>query len=79
MFATTTSAEFRSALSDHLLRVMGTGERLLITRNGRDAAALVSVRDLEALEEVERRREDMVRLRHERRMEEFRALKEGLR
>lgn len=48
-----TTRELRSNLSDVLGRAMYGGERIGITRNGRLAAVVVSVADLEALEELE--------------------------
>lgn len=51
--ATVTSRELRASLSDVLNRVAYTGERVLIERNGRPVAALVSVADLRAMESRE--------------------------
>lgn len=45
--------ELRSQLSDVFGRAMYAGERIGVTRNGRLAAVVVSVADLEALEEFE--------------------------
>lgn len=45
--------ELRSQLSDVLGRTMYGGERIGVTRNGKLAAVMVSVADLEALEEFE--------------------------
>jgi prevent-host-death family protein len=45
--------ELRSRLSDVLGRAMYAGERIGVTRNGRLAAVVVSVADLEALEDFE--------------------------
>ena len=45
--------ELRSQLSDVLGRAMYAGERIGVTRNGKLAAVVVSVADLEALEEFE--------------------------
>lgn len=45
--------ELRSQLSDVLGRTMYAGERIGVTRNGKLAAVLVSVADLEALEKFE--------------------------
>lgn len=45
--------ELRSRLSDVLGRAMYAGERIGVTRNGKLAAVVVSVADLEALEEFE--------------------------
>lgn len=71
------AADFRLEFSQHLLRVMHTGERLLITRNGHDAAALVSVHDLDRLEKVDAHSEAMMEAQHRRMMADFRRLKEG--
>lgn len=45
--------ELRSQLSDVLGRAMYAGERIGVTRNGKLAAVVVSVADVEALEEFE--------------------------
>jgi prevent-host-death family protein len=45
--------ELRGRLSDVLGRAMYAGERIGVTRNGKLAAVVVSVADLEALEEFE--------------------------
>ncbi len=45
--------ELRAQLSDVLGRVMYAGERIGVTRNGKLAAVVVGVSDLEALEEFE--------------------------
>jgi prevent-host-death family protein len=45
--------ELRAQLSDVLGRAMYAGERIGITRNGKLAAVVVGVADLEALEEYE--------------------------
>jgi prevent-host-death family protein len=45
--------ELRGRLSDVLGRAMYGGERIGVTRNGKLAAVVVSVADLEALEEFE--------------------------
>lgn len=45
--------ELRDQLSDVLGRAMYAGERIGVTRNGKLAAVVVSVADLEALEEYE--------------------------
>lgn len=45
--------ELRNRLSDVLGRAMYAGERIGVTRNGKLAAVVVSVADLEALEEFE--------------------------
>ena len=45
--------ELRSQLSDVLGRAMYAGERIGVTRNGKPAAVVVGVEDLEALEAYE--------------------------
>ncbi|MDO4716659.1 MAG: type II toxin-antitoxin system prevent-host-death family antitoxin [Propionibacteriaceae bacterium] len=45
--------ELRSQLSDVLGRAMYAGERIGVTRNGKLAAVVIGVADLEALEEFE--------------------------
>lgn len=45
--------ELRSRLSDVLGRAMYAGERIGVTRNGRLAAVVIGVDDLEAFEELE--------------------------
>ncbi|MDO5513543.1 type II toxin-antitoxin system prevent-host-death family antitoxin [Corynebacterium sp.] len=45
--------ELRNQLSDVLGRAMYAGERIGVTRNGKLAAVVVSVADVEALEEFE--------------------------
>lgn len=45
--------ELRSQLSDVLGRAMYAGERIGVTRNGKLAAVVVSVADVEALEAFE--------------------------
>lgn len=45
--------ELRDQLSDVLGRAMYAGERIGVTRNGKLAAVVVSVADVEALEEFE--------------------------
>jgi prevent-host-death family protein len=46
-------ADARRDLSDILNRVVYGGERVVITRHGKDVAAIVSSKDLEALEKIE--------------------------
>lgn len=48
-----TTRELRGQLADVLGRTMYGGERIGVTRNGKLAAVLVSVEDLEALESFE--------------------------
>jgi prevent-host-death family protein len=46
-------AEARRDLSDILNRVVYSGERIIITRHGKNIAAIVSSKDLELLEKIE--------------------------
>ena len=46
-------ADARRDLSDILNRVVYSGERIIITRHGKDIAAIVSSQDLESLEKIE--------------------------
>lgn len=46
-------SELREGLSDFLNRVQYRGERVVVHRRGKDAAALVSLEDLELLERLE--------------------------
>ncbi len=48
-----TTRELRSQLSDVLGRAMYAGERIGVTRNGKLAAVVIGVADLEALEAFE--------------------------
>lgn len=48
-----TTRELRTQLSDVLGRAMYGGERIGVTRNGKLAAVVVGVADLQALEEFE--------------------------
>ena len=48
----TSLADVRTQLSEHVEDVMRTHERVTITRNGRPAAVLISAEDLEAMEET---------------------------
>ena len=71
-------SRFRTGFSTCLNHHLVTGERIVLTRHGHEVAALVSLKDLRALENVERAREDFLEQRHAERMREFRMLKEGL-
>lgn len=48
-----TTRELRNELSDVLGRAMYGGERIGVTRNGKLAAVVISVADLESLEQFE--------------------------
>jgi antitoxin YefM len=49
---TTSLADVSTQLSKYVDDVMTTHERVTITKNGKDPAVLISVEDLEALEET---------------------------
>ncbi|SHL32683.1 Antitoxin Phd_YefM, type II toxin-antitoxin system [Roseovarius litoreus] len=72
------SDRLRSQLSAHVDHLLATGERLILTRHGRSVAALVRMKDLEALESVDQNREIFLEQRHAERMREFRMLRDGL-
>lgn len=78
MFKTISAAQFRSEFSQCLTHVLMREERLLIARNGRDTAALVTVKDMDALEQVERNSERFLHAKHEAQMREWRMLREAL-
>jgi len=63
-------SEFKNEISETLNRVVYAGERVLLQRHGKDVAALVSVKEVELLEEIERM-EDEIDLK-----EALKALKE---
>lgn len=52
-----TTRELRDRLSEVLGRAMYGGERIGVTRNGKLAAVVVSVADLDALEDFEMRQD----------------------
>lgn len=51
----TTAANLRKHLGDHLNRAEFGGERVIVTRNGRRSAVLISIKDLELLQAIEDR------------------------
>lgn len=46
-------SEFKNEISETLNRVVYAGERVLLQRHGKDVAALVSMRELQVLEDIE--------------------------
>lgn len=46
-------AQLRNTLGDHVARTAYTGDRVVITRRGKPAAAIVSITDLARLEALE--------------------------
>lgn len=78
MYETVTAADLRRHMSHHLMRVQVGGVRLLITRNNRDFAALVQVRDLDAMERAEKACAELQWTNQQRAFTEFLALKQTL-
>lgn len=50
----TTITKLRATMSDTIGRVRHTGERVIIEKNGKPAAAIVPIEDLEWMEAMER-------------------------
>jgi antitoxin Phd len=48
-----TASELREDLANVINKVAYTGEKIVVQRNGKDMAALVSIEDLELLQELE--------------------------
>jgi prevent-host-death family protein len=46
-------SEFKNEIAESLNRVIYAGERVLLQRHGKDVAALVSMKELRILEEIE--------------------------
>ena len=46
-------SEFKNEIAETLNRVVYAGERVSLQRHGKDVAALVSMKDMEFLEELE--------------------------
>lgn len=72
------ASDMRDRLSAYLDHVAATGDRVLIRRFGRELAALVTVRDLDALEKVESGREEFLEIHHARQMRDFRRMRDML-
>ena len=58
-----TTVEARENFAELIDRAATSGERIVITRHGEPMAALLSLEDLELIEEVERRIEQRARRR----------------
>ena len=78
MYIEAQSDKLRKNLRDYIDHVMATGDRVLITRHGKEMVALVSAKDFEALEQVAKNREMFLENRHDAKMQEFRAMKAAL-
>ena len=69
----------RRRLTEMVDHVAGGGSRLMVLRNGRMVAGLVSPTDLLALEKADAGSARFHDMMHEARMREFRFLRDGLR
>ena len=49
------ASQIREEFADALNRVIYKGERIVLRRRGKDVAALISIEDLEVLQELENR------------------------
>ncbi len=78
MYKTLTALQFRSQFSECLTQTWRTGDRFLIVRHGRDVAALVSVEDMDLLEDVEGKSLSYKRFQIEEAQRRWEALKAGL-
>lgn len=52
-------SEFKNEISETLNRVVYAGERVLLQRHGKDVAALVSMRELQVLEDIEQMEDEI--------------------
>ena len=78
MYIEVSSSRMRKNFSACLHHHLSTGDRILITRYGRGMAAMVSAKDLQALEQVENNREEFLEWQSERQLREFRGLKSAM-
>ncbi|WP_120499320.1 type II toxin-antitoxin system Phd/YefM family antitoxin [Roseovarius sp. EL26] len=75
MSAEVNCQKLRNNWRGYLDHVASTGTRVVITRHGQAVAALVSLRDLRALEEVDQGREEFMEARHQERMKAYRRMR----
>jgi prevent-host-death family protein len=52
-------SEFKNEIAETLNRVVYAGERVLLQRHGKDVAALVSIKEVEILEEIEQMEDEI--------------------
>ena len=52
-------SEFKNEIAEVVNRVAYAGERVLLQRHGKDVAALVSMKELKVLEEIERMEDEI--------------------
>lgn len=69
----------RRRLTEMIDHIAAGGSRLLILRNGRSVAALVSATDMHGLEKAEAGEARFYDMMHEAQMRELRFLRDGLR
>ncbi|ALG91226.1 MULTISPECIES: type II toxin-antitoxin system Phd/YefM family antitoxin [Actibacterium] len=75
---TATLSQFRNAMGRHVARVAWTGKRLILMKHGKAVAGLVTVRDLELLDEVEAKSLDYKRYQTAEKLMRWEALKAGI-
>lgn len=78
MYTEAKSNLVRENLRAYLDHVSATGDRVLITRHGAEIAALVSVRDFEALEKAGNTTEAFLRARQQQELREYRMIRGGM-
>lgn len=79
MYVEANIVPFRQDLRAYLDQLAHDGKRVLILRHNREVGALVSVRDLNALESAEANGEMLMRARQQTSLEEYMALRAALR
>jgi prevent-host-death family protein len=52
-------SEFKNEISETLNRVVYSGERVLLQRHGKDVVALVSMKELQVLEDIEQMEDEI--------------------
>lgn len=52
-------SEFKNEISETLNRVVYSGERVFLQRHGKDVVALVSMKELQILEEIEQMEDEI--------------------
>jgi prevent-host-death family protein len=52
-------SEFKNEIAETLNRVVYAGERIVLQRHGKDVAAVVSIKELQILDEIERREDEI--------------------
>jgi antitoxin Phd len=52
-------SEFKNEIAETLNRVVYAGERIVLQRHGKDVAAVVSIKELQILDEIERQEDEI--------------------